>query len=295
MIAAGEQRFEADNVVIATGPFQAPYVPDFADQLDPRLTSMHSSEYRNAAQLPDGDVLVVGAGNSGADIALELVAAAARLALRRVRPADPVRHRGNLRATDLPAAVAGLVARPDVRLPGRTQGAAEDPARASEPLIRVKPKQLARRASSSCRGPQACATGFRCSTTGACWTSQRRVEHRLPAGPRLDRPTGARRGLRRRDRPPRRRHVPARPLPSRARVPVCIQLAPGRWRRPRRRANRQANRFVAPRRRPAAAPTRTGAAALGPGLAEASPPGERTQHGQRLLPLDPSLAQRPRH
>ena len=74
LIAAGERRFEADHVVIATGPFQAASVPEFADQLDPRITQLHSNEYRNPAGLPEGDVLVVGAGNSGTDIALELTA-----------------------------------------------------------------------------------------------------------------------------------------------------------------------------------------------------------------------------
>jgi putative flavoprotein involved in K+ transport len=74
LIAAGDQRVEADHVVVATGPFQAPRVPEFADQLDPRTVQLHSGEYRNPAQLPHGDVLVVGAGNSGADIALELAA-----------------------------------------------------------------------------------------------------------------------------------------------------------------------------------------------------------------------------
>jgi putative flavoprotein involved in K+ transport len=60
--------------VIATGPFQRAYVPEFAGELDPRITQTHSSAYRSPSELPDGDVLVVGAGNSGADIALELVA-----------------------------------------------------------------------------------------------------------------------------------------------------------------------------------------------------------------------------
>jgi putative flavoprotein involved in K+ transport len=72
LLAAGERRFEADHVVIATGPFQAPHTPAFAQRLDPRITQLHSSEYRSPAQLPAGDVLVVGAGTSGADIALEL-------------------------------------------------------------------------------------------------------------------------------------------------------------------------------------------------------------------------------
>jgi len=74
LIAAGERRYAADNVVIATGPFQRPHVPAFACDLDPRITHMHSSAYGVPDELPDGGVLVVGAGNSGADIALELAA-----------------------------------------------------------------------------------------------------------------------------------------------------------------------------------------------------------------------------
>jgi putative flavoprotein involved in K+ transport len=68
-------RFEADNVVVAAGFDRLPKIPDFAVQLDPRITQLHSSQYRDPAQIPDGDVLVVGAGNSGADIAMELASA----------------------------------------------------------------------------------------------------------------------------------------------------------------------------------------------------------------------------
>jgi putative flavoprotein involved in K+ transport len=72
LVCAGDRRFEAANVVIATGPFQRPRVPPFAARLDPGIVQLHSSEYRNPAQLRDGAVLVVGAGNSGADIALDV-------------------------------------------------------------------------------------------------------------------------------------------------------------------------------------------------------------------------------
>lgn len=71
-LAADSQRFAADHVVVATGPFHDPNVPGFADQLDPSITQIHSSEYHAPEQLPNNDVLVVGAGNSGAEIAVEL-------------------------------------------------------------------------------------------------------------------------------------------------------------------------------------------------------------------------------
>ncbi len=65
-------RFEADNVVIATGPCGTPKIPRFASALDPSIVQVHSMDYRNPDQLPPGEVLVVGAGNSGSEIALEL-------------------------------------------------------------------------------------------------------------------------------------------------------------------------------------------------------------------------------
>jgi putative flavoprotein involved in K+ transport len=51
-----------------------PSVPDFASELDPRIVQMHSSEYRDPSQLRPGGVLLVGAGNSGADIGMEVAA-----------------------------------------------------------------------------------------------------------------------------------------------------------------------------------------------------------------------------
>jgi putative flavoprotein involved in K+ transport len=68
---AGAQRFEADNVVVATGVFQRPYTPTFSDELDPSITQLHADDYRNVSQLQDGPVLVVGASHSGSDIAYE--------------------------------------------------------------------------------------------------------------------------------------------------------------------------------------------------------------------------------
>jgi putative flavoprotein involved in K+ transport len=71
VLTAGDQAFEAENVVVATGVMQTPYVPSFAPDLDPGITQLHSSDYRNLSQLQEGSVLVVGASHSGADIAYE--------------------------------------------------------------------------------------------------------------------------------------------------------------------------------------------------------------------------------
>jgi putative flavoprotein involved in K+ transport len=69
---AGERT--ADQVVVATGAHSSPWFPPFADELPDDVFACHSSEYRNPDQLPDGDVLVVGAGNSGTQIAAEIAA-----------------------------------------------------------------------------------------------------------------------------------------------------------------------------------------------------------------------------
>ena len=60
-------------MIIATGPFQVPHTPAFAGELKPSILQLHSSAYCNPQQIPVQNVLVVGAGNSGAEIALDLV------------------------------------------------------------------------------------------------------------------------------------------------------------------------------------------------------------------------------
>jgi putative flavoprotein involved in K+ transport len=72
LLAAGDQRFAAEHVVIAMANYQEPNIPAFASQLDKRIIQLHSREYRNRTQLGEGNVLIVGAGNSGAEIAAEL-------------------------------------------------------------------------------------------------------------------------------------------------------------------------------------------------------------------------------
>ena len=69
---AGGFTFEADNVVVATGSFQKPRLPNVSSRLAPSIHQLHSSRYTNPLDLPAGPVLVVGTASSGAQIALEL-------------------------------------------------------------------------------------------------------------------------------------------------------------------------------------------------------------------------------
>jgi putative flavoprotein involved in K+ transport len=62
----------ADQVVLATGPYQVPLIPRLAERLPDKLTQLHSSQYRSPDQLPPGEVLVVGTGQSGCQIAEDL-------------------------------------------------------------------------------------------------------------------------------------------------------------------------------------------------------------------------------
>jgi putative flavoprotein involved in K+ transport len=83
VVTAGERRFEADNVVVATGVFQHdhPVTPAFAAELDPQIRQLHSADYRSPEQLQEGGVLVVGAAHSGGDIAYEVARAGYRTML----------------------------------------------------------------------------------------------------------------------------------------------------------------------------------------------------------------------
>ncbi len=67
-------KLTARQVVVATGPFQSPVIPRLAEDLAPEVTQIHSAQYRNANDVPRGRVLIVGAGNSGLQIAAELAA-----------------------------------------------------------------------------------------------------------------------------------------------------------------------------------------------------------------------------
>ena len=171
LVEADEGAWHAQNVVVATGFDRVPRVPAFAADVRPDVVQLDAGSYRAPDQAGPGDVLVVGAGNSGADIALELAATH--------RTFLSGRHPGQI-----PWRIEQPLARPLNRLAfwafrhvlttGTPIGrrARADVLAHSGPLIRVKSRISPPRASSACPGPPASGTDCRCSTTAARWTSR---------------------------------------------------------------------------------------------------------------------------
>ena len=92
---ADDDSIEAAQVVVATGPFQRPFVPDLSAGADPAVAQLHSSTYKRPGDLPAGAVLVVGGGNSGCQIARELAASNhVELAIGKKSPVIPQRLLG---------------------------------------------------------------------------------------------------------------------------------------------------------------------------------------------------------
>ncbi|MFC8040830.1 flavin-containing monooxygenase [Paenarthrobacter sp. NPDC057355] len=92
VVSAGERSWQARNVVVATGGSRISKRPDFAGGLDPSIRQLHSKDYRNPDQLQPGPVLVVGLGNSGAEIALEVSRTHATAVAGKPGGELPVRH-----------------------------------------------------------------------------------------------------------------------------------------------------------------------------------------------------------
>jgi putative flavoprotein involved in K+ transport len=142
VVEAGDRRFEADHVIVASGAHRTPKVPAFARELDPRIVQMHSSEYRNPSQLRDGGVLLVGLGNSGAEITFEVARTHATWLAGKESGQIPVRH-GSVPARFVLPVVRFLGYRVlTVKTPiGRKVG--PKVAAGATPLIRVKSNDLA--------------------------------------------------------------------------------------------------------------------------------------------------------
>jgi putative flavoprotein involved in K+ transport len=95
LVETGHELLEADNVVVTTGAYQRPTPIPLARAVPDDIVQLHTSEYRRPEQLPDGGVLVVGSGQSGCQIAEELLASGGKVYLSVGRcPWFPRRYRG---------------------------------------------------------------------------------------------------------------------------------------------------------------------------------------------------------
>jgi putative flavoprotein involved in K+ transport len=134
---ANGEALQARQVVVATGPFQVPFIPTIANKLDPGVRQIHSADYRHPRSIPPGKVLVVGAANSGCQISQELSAThQVELSVGQRIPAIPQRPMGRdiwTWATALRLDKVTVDSRLGKRLAGRDQ------------VIGPAPRRLARR------------------------------------------------------------------------------------------------------------------------------------------------------
>lgn len=144
VVETGESTLRAPNVVVAMADYQKPKVPEFAADLDPAITQLHSTDYRNPSQLPEGKVLVVGLGNSGADIGLDIAATHETIVAGKESGAVPFALEGwfgrNI-GTRLVRFVMVRVLNTSTPIGRRVRPKALTK---SAPLVRVRPKELAR-------------------------------------------------------------------------------------------------------------------------------------------------------
>jgi putative flavoprotein involved in K+ transport len=168
----------ARRVVIATGPFQTPFVPPVGDRLGTEVLQLHSADYRRPAQVPSGAVLVVGGGNSGVQIAEELAAThEVHLAVGERLPSLPNRFAGR----DLFWWLSRTGA---LRVPAASPLGAR--LRDRETLIGGSPRRLARRGvrvHPRLVGAQGGMVGFADGATGhiqtVVWATGYRRDHRF--------------------------------------------------------------------------------------------------------------------
>ena len=145
------------------GRAPSPRVPAFAAELDPEIVQLHSSEYRSPAQLREGGVLVVGAGNSGAEIAFALADTRPTWLAGRQVNEIPVRHGSPAARLVLPRHPLPRPPRADGEDTDRTQGRPEGRCGGDAADQREVEATLPPPASNACRESWVCGTGCRCS------------------------------------------------------------------------------------------------------------------------------------
>jgi putative flavoprotein involved in K+ transport len=177
LVKAGGEVLAARQVVVATGPFQVPFIPPIAHALDPGVHQIHSANYRHPRSVPPGKVLVVGAANSGCQISQELSAThRVELSVGKRIPAIPQRPLGRdiwTWATALRLDKVTADSRLGKRLAGRDQVIGPGPRRlARRQGIRLRP-----RAASAAGQTVTFADGSAADFDAVVWATGYTVDH----------------------------------------------------------------------------------------------------------------------
>lgn len=181
LTAADGRVWRARDVVLATGSHGHPDMPRFAADLAPAITQLHSRDYRRPDQLPDGAVLVVGAGNSGAEIAVDLASAGRDVLLS----GRDVGHMPRLGSWTYPLLQA--LGRPGAALSRRGLAGGGDP------LGRIRPGELeaagvrrVQRTVTARDGLPLLADGSTAQVAAVVWCTGLRADHGVVALPVCD-------------------------------------------------------------------------------------------------------------
>jgi putative flavoprotein involved in K+ transport len=185
VVETANRTYETDQVVVATGPFQVPFVPSISDHLDPGVVQLHSNAYRSPDDLANGPVLVVGGGNTGFQIADELATSReVHLAVGARQTPLPQRILGRdlfryLEATGL---MGKTVTSPlGQRLKDRDTLIGSSPRAARKRGIRMRARAIAAAASTV-----TCADGTALTVGGVVWATGFRLDHSIVELPVFD-------------------------------------------------------------------------------------------------------------
>ena len=186
VVELDDRAYEARQVVIATGPFQTPFVPPIAEDLGDDVVQMHSTAYRSPESLPNGRVLVVGGGNTGFQIAEELSASReVHLAIGSRQTPLPQRILGRDLFWYLEA--TGLIRKTTASRIGKLMQKREDTLIGSSPRrARRHEIELHGRAVAAAGSTVTFADGADLEVRGVIWATGFRVDHSWIDAPVLD-------------------------------------------------------------------------------------------------------------
>jgi putative flavoprotein involved in K+ transport len=177
IVRLDDRSYEAGQVVVATGPFQVPFVPPIAEGLEQSVVQMHSAAYRSPQSVPDGRIVVVGGGNTGYQIAEELSGSReVHLSIGSRQMPLPQRVLGRDLFWYLDK--AGLIRKPTTSRIGRRMQQREDTLIGSRPrALRRLSVQLHGRAVDAAGSTLSFSDGAKLDVDGVIWATGFQVDH----------------------------------------------------------------------------------------------------------------------